>query len=193
MREEFYLGIDQSLNATGIALVDASGLYVASQTITCIVGLGSAARLYRIRTQFCEFLSIHVETYDDIRGVAREGFAVEATNRPFDLGMVAGVLEEATYAICGLNPLSVPPTSLKKFATGSGAASKTQMLDSVKKKLGVDLGERDDEADAVFLALFARAYAIKKFDTRAAAEAVHALSPATKRTRLKRASNKHNV
>jgi crossover junction endodeoxyribonuclease RuvC len=58
---------------------------------------------------------------------------------------------------CGLDYLEVPPTSLKKFVSGKGNAKKDMMLLSVFQRFGVSCAT-DNEADAVGLAFFARAY-----------------------------------
>ena len=47
--------------------------------------------------------------------------------------------------------LIVPPSTLKKFVTGSGVAPKNKMMLGVYKKWGVEF-ETDDEADAYALA-----------------------------------------
>lgn len=188
-----YLGIDQSLRALGIAMLDLTGKYVASRTIS-VVGTGGA-RLSRIRSEIVSFVDCYATRPDvcAIQAVAREGFAFKATNRSFDLGMVAGVVEEVVWSRIGLLVRVVPPASLKKFATGSGAADKTKMLYAVKTRFGVDLGDRDDEADAVMLAAFAKAaLSGDRPTTRAAAEAVHALTR-PKKPRLRRTTNARNI
>jgi Holliday junction resolvasome RuvABC endonuclease subunit len=49
----------------------------------------------------------------------------------------------------------LPPTSLKKFATGRGAGDKSGIILAAYKKFGIDLSGRDDEADALWLAFAA--------------------------------------
>jgi Holliday junction resolvasome RuvABC endonuclease subunit len=188
-----FLGIDQSLQAAGFALVTLDGEYVASTTVSVGRDARGPARLARIRAEFLGFVDDHVLNKGlDVLGAAREGYAVKATNRPFDLGMVAGVLEEACYSRLFVAPHDVPPMSLKKFATGNGFADKTKMLYSVKQLLGVDLGDRDDEADAVHLARYARAVHLNSFPSRAAAEAVAKLR-APKRPRVRRTTTAKNI
>lgn len=55
-----------------------------------------------------------------------------------------------------LLPTVVPPTSVKKFATGSGAAKKNEMLLAVYKRWGVEY-KNDNLADAFVLAKIAQA------------------------------------
>lgn len=191
----YFLGIDSSLRAPGVALVNDQGEYVASATLS--VSSTGGQRLSQIRAQFVDFLQSRYRARgctSEIVGVAREGFAVKATNRPYDLGMIAGVFDEATWDQLMLPTLEVPPTSLKKFATGNAFADKAKMLYTVKTTLGVDLGDRDDEADAVWLALFARAHATKTYASRAQADAVRALSTAVRRrARIRRTTTATNV
>lgn len=51
----------------------------------------------------------------------------------------------------GFHYLEVPPTSLKKFVTGSGNAKKEQMLKEVYRRWDIDC-KTSDEADAIGLA-----------------------------------------
>lgn len=50
----------------------------------------------------------------------------------------------------------VKPAELKRFATGSGAAKKNQMVATAKAMLGIDC-EDDNQADAAWLLAFAKA------------------------------------
>ena len=46
--------------------------------------------------------------------------------------------------------LDVPPSTLKKYATGNGQAGKIEMVQAASKRLGYD-GHDDNEADALWL------------------------------------------
>jgi len=88
--------------------------------------------------------------------VAMEGYSIDSTNRPFDLGEIGGVVK------CLLAELEIPcivvaPKSLKRFVTGSGTASKDKMIAYVNKYYGVKT-EDDNAADAAGLARFAEVY-----------------------------------
>lgn len=49
----------------------------------------------------------------------------------------------------------IPPSQVKILATGHGgrATGKAEMLAAARDRLGLDLGKRDDEADAAFIAV----------------------------------------
>lgn len=72
----------------------------------------------------------------------------------------------------------VKPTEIKKFATGSGAAKKSQMVAAAKTLLGRDC-EDDNQADALWLLEFAKA----KRDGKVVASVG---TPAKRRTKQKR-------
>lgn len=113
-----------------------------------------------------------------VLGAASEGYSVQSTNRAFDLGGVAWVLRLHAFRKFKIEPADVPPSSLKMYVTGSGAADKELILYTVKTAWGVDLGDRDDEADAFGLARFAWTIGTGRFDRRCEAESHHSLFPA---------------
>lgn len=166
-----YLGIDQSLNGCGLCLVDEDGRYIRSSTLS-VGRLKGCARLDMIVRLYDEFVS-----GAEVLGAASEGFSVNSTNRPFDLGGVAWVLRLHTFRKFNIEPSDVPPTSLKLYVAGTGSADKEAILYTVKTVWGVDLGDRDDEADAFGLARFAWSVGTGRFERRCEAESVHALSP----------------
>ena len=53
--------------------------------------------------------------------------------------------------------LLIPPTTLKKWTTGSGKSDKSLMIREVTRRWGVEVAD-DNQADAVALAEFGRAY-----------------------------------
>lgn len=163
-------------------MVNEHGTFVASYTASVADGVRGAARLAEIVRQFHGWL----DPLWRVQGWAQEGYSVNSTNRPFDLGAVAGALQVAGYVRFEREPLIVPPSTLKLFVTGNGAANKDDILYTVKTRWGVDLGDRDDEADALGLARFAWAVATKQFSRRCEVEATQALtSPAARPPRAR--------
>jgi len=67
-----------------------------------------------------------------------EGYAYAATGRVFDIGENTGIYKHKLWL--NNTPLSVvTPTQIKKFATGSGAATKEHMYESWMQETGMDL------------------------------------------------------
>lgn len=142
-----YLGIDQSLNHTGVALVDSLGNAIACHAII-VKKLRGAERLAHVRTELSNFFA----SYSNVVAGAIEGPSLNSNHREFDLGEISGVLK-ADFFTKGIDLVVVPPTTLKKFVTGKGQASKEQMLYSVNQKYQLSLTD-DNIADAFGLARF---------------------------------------
>ena len=62
-----------------------------------------------------------------------EDYAYAATGRVFHIAENAGILK---YKLKNFKTQTIPPTVIKKFATGKGNASKEDMLDAWKKEDG---------------------------------------------------------
>jgi hypothetical protein len=65
----------------------------------------------------------------NVRAVAIEDYAFSATGRVFHIGEHTGVLKYLLYKN-GYAVKSIPPTVIKKFATGKGNADKPRMTDA---------------------------------------------------------------
>lgn len=184
--ERHYLGIDQSLTGTGLAIVNANGIVRASVCLSVAGKLSGAARLGQIGKEFKAFVK-----FADVQHGCIEGYSVKSTNRPFDLGEVSGVLRAAYFELFERELTVVPPTSLKKFATGISGAEKDLMISSVNQKWGTTT-DNDNIADAIALAQMARAENLNQYNTRSEREAVSALTR-KKPVRLRHRHNPDNV
>lgn len=145
-----YLGIDQALGKTGVVVLSAES-HRPQYLDTIRTGTAKGAkRLQLIR----DSLTRIIEAYG-VRFAALEGYSIRSVNRPFDLGEVGGVVR-----LCFLDQrveyVTVAPTSLKKYVTGSGRADKTNMRSATLEKWGIDI-DQDDACDAYGLAHIARA------------------------------------
>jgi crossover junction endodeoxyribonuclease RuvC len=144
-----FLGIDQSLNGTGLCVLSDVGQLVTSATVTPDE-LRDGERLVFVKTAVASVLA-------DVEFATMEGYSYNSVGRVFELGEIGGVIKvllverKIPYVV-------VPPILLKKFATGTTHASKEAMLAAAVKR-GHDFGENDDQADAFFLAHVALAYA----------------------------------
>lgn len=168
-----YVGIDQSLNGTGLCLRDAAGVVHATQTIDP-GKLRGVERLACVKTRVTSFLSSRVAF------VAFEGYSYNSVGRVFELGEVGGVLRLVVHEY-GLSFVVVPPASLKKFATGNASAEKEDMVEAAKAAGFVTTD--DNQADAFFLSQIARCYHLELAPpNRAQLEVLHSLrSPKSKK------------
>jgi hypothetical protein len=112
-------------------------------------------RLVAIRNWYQDWLSLQMKAGLDL--VVMEGYANAAKFGREVAGELGGVVKIATLEVVGHPPLIVPPTSLKKFVSGSGGAKKNTMLAHVYKKWGV-LFSDDNQADAYALEKFGAVY-----------------------------------
>ena len=157
-----YIGLDPSLEGFGFAVIYSGGDH-ATETMkfpTRLYGEG-IDRLKTIRRELT--LRLHaVQAKGPILHVCMEGYAHGANFNVAKMGELGAMVKETLYD--ELNPPSrwptiVPPTSLKKFALGSGGGAKDDIKLGVYKKWGVDfstLSKRDhNQADAFVLAKMA--------------------------------------
>lgn len=149
-------GIDQSLNSTGIAIIDAeTGLLLHSETIALNKNkktprLFGAPRLIYIRNRVMELLKQHQVDF-----VVLEGYSFGSRGASiFDLGEVGGALRVLVHDL-GLPFEIVPPKTLKKYIAENGNADKETMLKSIEEKYKLSFAS-SDEADAFGLALMAK-------------------------------------
>lgn len=92
-------------------------------------------------TEICGYIEPELIVYE--RPHARGRAANELLN-----GLLAHL--QAYCERCGIEYTDCPSTTLKKFATGKGNASKEMMIDAYRKRLGVDPID-DNHADAWWL------------------------------------------
>lgn len=144
--EGTWLGLDLSLTGTGICLIKGG-----VERLIEIDGskLRGPKRLIAIR-------DIILETINGswIDAVAIEGYAYGATGNAHSIGELGGVVRVALHEACVVEPMIVPPATLKVFATGSGKAGKVGVALAVAKRYGIE-ADTDNKADAAALAVFA--------------------------------------
>jgi len=171
-----FLGIDQSLNATGVCKLSEQGDLVTAATITP-ERFVDGERLHFIKTAVASML-------EGVTFAALEGYSYNSTGRVFELGEIGGVLKvllterQIPYAV-------VPPVLVKKFATGTTTARKDAML-AAALRMGRNFGDDDNQADAFFLALIARAHVKDDLRHRCQMEVLHTLRTPSKAKARKR-------
>lgn len=154
-----YLGIDQSLNCTGICIIRGDEV-LHHEVFMFPKKIADYQPLDKMISQNARLTKILNEFTPVIDYIAMEGPAYNARGRGST--SLAGVFYFLLYA-CRLhndeNPLIVPPSTLKKFATGKGNASKKEMIAALPEGLhrifynayGITTG-RSDVTDAYYLA-----------------------------------------
>jgi Holliday junction resolvasome RuvABC endonuclease subunit len=132
------MGIDPSLNATGLALVDGT-----TQTLKQKAADGD----YRLVNIRCSVIgAIAPPLRPDL--VAVEDLPKNAMGAGIT-GQVKGVILEVLQAY-KVPYVKVSPATVKKFATNNGAAKKPLMRSAWFEYSGID-NPRDDEVDAAWL------------------------------------------
>lgn len=175
-----FLGMDQSLNGTGLCLLSREREVKHLSTVAPGKRVGPE-RLAFIKSSVAALLEANVVF------VSMEGYSYNSVGRVFELGEVGGVLKLLIFE-SNLPLLVVPPASLKLFAAGNANAEKEDMV-AAAEAAGVGVSD-DNQADAYFLALiswFLQTGA--EPETRAQGDVLHALKeppPKKKKRRIRR-------
>lgn len=143
------LGVDLSLTATGIAVLEDGKLLYRGVIRSKPVGKKPKDEIARINT-IVEQVIVHIEKYTP-RIVVLEGLAFMAKGT--SLAQLSGLnylVRQALYKM-EIEFIIVAPSSLKKFITSRGNAQKDEMMLFVYKKYGVTILE-NNENDAYCLA-----------------------------------------
>lgn len=148
------MGLDPSLASFGVAYRLPDGLVWASR-IAPPKGLRGAARLIYIESALEGFIDKYRPTmvaYEDYAfGAARRG-----SRSVFGIGELGGVTKRLLYKK-GVAILTVPPSSLKLFATGKGNADKAEVAKYVQQTEGRVFAS-SDQNDAVALLKLGEAF-----------------------------------
>lgn len=146
-----YIGLDPSLTSFGVSAI-GDGLqrtWLISSTERGVRRLLDIS--YQLSDIFRDVGRTHEVSDVAMEDTVRSSFAASS------LGELAGVTKMTCHTMLGgpgQYPLRVPPTTLKKYATGRGNAKKAEIMLSVYKKWGVELLD-DNLADAFVLSKIA--------------------------------------
>lgn len=129
---KYTLGIDQSYTCTGYVLVDESGEMYKFGTFKTT----KESDIYARSIELAEFITKLVKD-NNVKDVRIEGLAFggsgDATRNLAGLQFV--VITNLRTAHPDTKVTIIAPTSLKKFATGSGKSDKLAMISSVPEKV----------------------------------------------------------
>jgi len=146
-----WVGIDQSYTGFGLALLGHDEVHtVLGKFESAKYGTGPG-RLLDIERWLTRELSV----LDTVEHVCLEGYANGAKFGREIAGELGYAVKRTLYLL-GMPYNVVPPTSVKKFATGKGTAKKNEMLLAVYKRWGIEFSN-DNLADAYTLAEIAKA------------------------------------
>jgi len=144
------VGVDASLTSSGYAYTDR-----AMGVITGRVRPKKLRGAERLQLIAAEIESIFFLVGADFLAV--EGYSMGSRNsRCFHIGELGGVLKLVALRR-GMRILTVPPTSLKIFATGSGRAEKEDVIQGIAANWGQSIASHD-EADAFVLMKIGEAF-----------------------------------
>lgn len=149
-----FIGVDFSTSATGIAIHDVNGW-------TTLTVKSKAPRAETDAAFYVRMLKLNAEVLGAIDAYPDDVIAMESTFR--GSGRSEARLHYAWHRFreslgrgygCAV-AYEIAPASVKLLATGNGgkATQKPQVLAAALDLLGLDLGKRDDEADAAWLAV----------------------------------------
>ena len=140
------VGIDQSLAATGVAVLRNNTLFTITNAPK---GLKDIPRLEWFSSYFDRLFGVGVAA------IGMEGYSFGSPNACYALGELGAVVKLSAFR-AGHTPVIVPPNSVKKFATGNGNAKKELVLKGVFQRFGIDTND-NNQADATAIALIVTA------------------------------------
>ncbi|HNB58717.1 MAG TPA: hypothetical protein PK308_00290 [Phycisphaerales bacterium] len=136
------LALDLSLTGTGWATNGTHGAFSGVFGAEDLTGL---ERIASLRDDCLRLAWKHGPDLVVIEGLVATRFG----NASLDLAGLGWAVRLGLHA-AGIPYVDVAPTSLKKFATGKGNATKIEVLKEAWKRLGYE-GTDDNEADALWL------------------------------------------
>ena len=138
------LGIDLSLTGTGLSVVDGEDLIFSE----CYKPKNKSGpdRLIEIRHKVSETIDKYQPGL-----ICLEGYSFGSRGRAvFQTGELGGLVRVLLHKT-GIKWIEIPPSQVKKFATGMGNCGKDIVLQQVYKRWGMEF-KTSDEADAFILA-----------------------------------------
>ncbi len=156
------IGIDPSLTSTGIVVLRGNKVELAVTT----KNKPALGTIDRVRLIYERIVCVAESLTDGEKWQAPdliviEGFSYGSKGRSvFDIAYLGWRIREELERLRtedGIPWLEVPPSQLKKFATGQGNANKEIILQQVYKRWGVEFSD-NNQADAYVLAQIGRAY-----------------------------------
>ena len=154
----FFAGIDPSLTGTGASILNTAGDLVAVTTFKSKKGqyASSLHRYLTLAYGVVSYICDYVDPGDVI--ISIEGYSFGSRGAAvFSLAEFGGILRFMVAEKFG-SYYEVPPTVLKKFATGKGNANKNVVLEQVFRKFGMgsEVLTDDNQVDGYCLSQFSK-------------------------------------
>ncbi len=133
----FIVGLDLSLTATGICVIDHNGNVIK----TAVVG-SSLKRTARVKEKVERLIEIATKIVNTVNGfiedgvkphVSIENYAFAARGAQNDLGELHGVVKSQLWLGCTIEPVMVPTLSARKTVFGKGNIPKKDVLPTLDK------------------------------------------------------------
>lgn len=133
MSDKLYLGLDQSYTSSGYCMIDENQEIVDFGTFTSLKGLD----VYDRAQQITNFIIDKIIEHGGVEVINLEGLAFGMRgNATRDLaGLLFTIITTIRTRTENIECNVIAPTSLKKFATGSGKADKTAMVAAVPPEI----------------------------------------------------------
>lgn len=148
-----WVGLDQSYSGFGVVKLDNAG-DTQTQLWKFPPADSDGMRLGEINVRLITLFTQLQDAYDEVH-IAMEGYANGRTFNREKMGELGGIVKLSHATVFGTDPTILPPTSLKKFVTGKGTASKEDMISAVQSKWSKDVSN-NNIADAYGLAEYMR-------------------------------------
>jgi len=134
-KSDIFIGIDPSLRATGIIVLDENGK-IKDQKLLC-TKQKDVDRLIFLREKLTEALTT-LNKENIIKLVCMESYSFASKGMQFSIGEMGGIYKLVMKDL-GLPFTMVAPTVLKKYVTGKGNCKKDLILKEVYKNMGLIL------------------------------------------------------
>jgi len=153
------IGIDQSLTSTGIVVLNEEGSSLVGHHLVKTKPRQFSNIHYRLK-YICSEVILALRQHDGGARIAIEGLSYGSVGQGTrDLAGLYFLLCQHLYRHSGVYPITITPTTLKRLATGSGAAKKPDiyaaMPNSMQEAFAGQGKGRFDLSDAYFLAIHA--------------------------------------
>ena len=143
----YYWGIDLSLSATGVVILDSGG--IVKNTALISTKTKGMQRLHRIKSSMTKLITMYPPYI-----ICVEGYSFGSKGRGiYGIGELGGVIRLYLYEHEHLYR-DIAPKVLKKFASGKGNCGKEVVLKEVYKRWHFDVSD-NNIADAFVLAKIA--------------------------------------